>query len=673
MKTRLRKRFCLFLLALILITSFSKVADTSSLSNVTTVLNPNSESGEDDFGKANIGVSAYRNLTLVPVNNTVDLGLSAEIIPTNLTLYSVDGFEPVQRFSSELTYKFERDGNSVNYSLTELYDGLHLSFNPKSTSHASISVYNVSFTNSQNISRNDFLSLAISTGSIYNSAEGYIGIALLLRDQQGNRHYLSFHISNRFSADSYSVGKWFLGYSYGKDFPVYSFRYGASFGPWFMQLSLLKAFESLNLSSAWLDGLLIGVELYSEPLPYSMTQANVSFNYVLVHPEIFSINDRVVNSTDLTFPTTRFIKISGISCKALNATLTGSLEPSYQKEEQEENQTVKNIEVFYNFSEARIGDIRFEGDVKITVSSKTVRNCTITLNNETTVDLTDSLLNSNRKVYRFPANTLTLKVFLSFYKFNAWLFSVFSYANLVQMTKKGIVQETFIPDRNESEVIVDLNQANLQETKVAVRAGNFSCGEILINGIKKPLDSLLMLDNDMFLATSVQAEENVSLYTIKISFSSNPLYASSTVQPFKLFMDGALFDIYTPFNIEADLETLIPITIRLFTSKTYLLRVEYDSSMFKIDNNEIMVNKPAGYKYFMLNPVRIGHAVITVNFEDPTTENSISIQFLVNVEDPLFYPVVQYALLIITVLSLVYVASSKNLVDWLLHRLKREK
>lgn len=687
MNIKSRTLFPTILIALILIFSFSKVAHMDSLFKVTGSLIPENEAGED-FGKSNITISAQQNITLIPKNNVVDLNLSAEI-PIDLTFDIVKGFEPKeQRFNSEFNQTFERDGNSINASLNKMDDGLQLLFNPISRYKESISVFKLSFVDSVNISGSDFLSLAISTENGHNSTEAYIGVALLLRDQQGNSHYISIFISDLFSTDSYQLSKWFLGSMHdpatGKQYPLYQIMYRSSFGPWFIQLSLLDAFTSLGLSSAWLDGLLIGAELYTKYMPFKMTQADIRFHYALVHPQPFSLNEQVVNSTLVAMPLPNRLDISGISCKRLNAAATGPLGPAYEKEQQQENQTVVIKEVFYNFSkpfllnlsEPSISKVQFSGNVKITTQSKSVKKCTITRNNDTIVDLTDNLLKSNNElIYRFPSGTDTLKVFLVLYKFNAWIFDL-GYTLLYNTTKKGIVEEYFVPDKNEAVAIVNLTEAQLQEASIAVRAGNFSSAEISINGIKKPLGLLLIFNKDVFLATSVKTEENVSLYTVRYTLSSDPLYTCSTVQPFSIFMDNALFEIYTPFNIEAPLETWIPFTIKVYTYTTYDMKIEYDYSMFEVDNDEIMVNKFHSHEYFMLKPVNTGLTVVKVHFMDmeSTTKNAgFFIPFLINVENSLLYQIIPYVLLIITVLSLVYVTGSKKLIDWLPQRLRRKK
>jgi len=257
-----------------------------------------------------------------------------------------------------------------------------------------------------------------------------------------------------------------------------------------------------------------------------------------------------------------------------------------------------------------------------------------------------------------------LKAFLIFYKYNAWIFDL-TWTSLTNMTKRGITEEHFLPDRNEGVTIVNLSEVQREEASIAIRAGDFSSCEISINGNKKSLNSLLRLDNDMFFVASVQAEKNVSVYAIRCAFSSNPLHSSSTAQPFNLFMDDTLFEIYTPFSIEAQLGTQIPITIRVLALNPHILKINYDSSIFEGDNDELIIHS-LGWKYFMLRPISTGLTTITVDFEDPTTENVISIPFLINVRNAFLYQLIPMVLLIATVFSLLYVASGRKLIDRLL-------
>ncbi len=672
----------IIVLALVLTTLFSNVAFMRAgvLDIVTTELDPEHETSEDSFGRSNITVSAYENVTFVPLNNSIDLGLSSKIEPTDLTIDIVEGFEPVERFNHDYDNISIRDLNTMNKSLGQSGDGLRLSFNPKDRSQIAISVYELSFVNDVNISGSHFLSLAITTGNNYSSNEGYVGVALLLRDQRDIRHYVFIHISDLHLTEGYVSSQYFLGSSYGKPYPLYKSMYGSSFGPWFMQLPLSDAFSSLNLTSARLEGLFIGVELFSVPLPYTIMQADVRFRYALVHRQPFSINKRVVNSTEVTFPTIRFLNISGIPCKMLNAIVTGPLQPSYEREEERENKSVKVVEViynfseafYYNFSEASVHEAHVEGRVNITVWSKTVKKCTLTFNNVTVVDLTNFLLESSQGlVHGFPHDTRLLQVLLTLYKFNAWIFDR-TYA-LLDMTKRGIIEEYFIPDKNEGVIIVDLNEAQLQEANIAIRVANFSLSQVSINGVKKPLHSLLMLNGDMFFTTSIQAEENTSLYNLTCTFSSDPLYSSSTLSPFTVFIENTFFEIYTPFNIEAQLGTQVPVTVNVFTSKTYILKVEYDSRLFELDNDQLMVHKRISYEYFMLKPIHIGRAVTTVHFIDPTAENpTVSIPFLINITHSPAYQIIFYMLAAIAVLSLMYIVGGRNFVDLLLRRHKRK-
>lgn len=673
----------IFVIALLFVPSFSNTAKAISTEVVTPRLGAGISAREDSFGRSNVTLAAYQNITFVPINNSVDLGSLSQIEPSSLTVDVVKGFEPVDRFNSLYTYSLGRESNSANNSLTKVDDGLQLFFNTRDNFQPSISLYNMSFANSVNVSRSDSLSLAISTESGFNSSDGYVGVALLLRDQQGSRQYVFIHISNLFLTDAYQSSPYFLGWSYGREYPQYSLRYLSSYGPWFMQLALNDSFLSLGLSSAWLEGFLIGGELFSIPLPYSSTQLNARFHYALVHPEPFSINQKTVNSTEMLLPPTTYLNISGISCKKVNAVVQGPLKPSYEREEEQENKTVRAVDVFYNvsqplfynLSQAIVHEVRVEGRVNITVVSKTVRRCTITINNDTNVDLTENLLRSDHGLlYRFVSEIRLLRVLLVLYRYNAWIYAPASLDLRFVGTKQAIVEEYFVPERNESVVIIDPSKAGLREVNIAIGAGNFSSGEVLVNDAPGSINSFIVLDNYIYVATSAEFQENASLYTIRCSFYSDPIYYFSTIQPFKVFVDGALFEIYTPLNIKAQPTVQIPLTLRISTSKTYAVRIEYNPSMLKVDNDELMVNKFRSYEYFMLKPLGIGTTAFTVHFTGLSIEDSgISVPFLVSINYSLFDQIISYAVLIVTVLSVVYVIVGKNIADWLLHRNEGKK
>jgi hypothetical protein len=376
----------------------------------------------------------------------------------------------------------------------------------------------------------------------------------------------------------------------------------------------------------------------------------------------------VVNSTEVSIPPTRFLNISGIQTSKL--------------QEDQENGIVKVVQVsydfpdplFYNFSESSVSEVRFEGRVNVTVPSKSVRKCTITVNNQTPWDLTNDVLGRvEGGIYRFPSGTRTLGVDLILYKYNAWLFER-AQTTALFVTKSGITEEYFSPDTNEVVVLVDLDQTNLQDPRIAVRTAGASSGAIVINDVQRPLDSLLLLNNDVFLATKVIAGEDESPYIMKCSFNSNPVYSSLTTQPFNVVIDNDYFEIYTPLNGNAHIGVPMPMTVRVFTSKTYVLKLEYDPSVFRADIDELMVRKYSNYIYFMLKPLREGSTEIKAYFIDPNNQNStVSIPFWVNVNRQLLYEIAPYLFLTVSVLSLVYMVVSRDQVSRVLSRLRRKK
>jgi hypothetical protein len=376
------------------------------------------------------------------------------------------------------------------------------------------------------------------------------------------------------------------------------------------------------------------------------------------------------------------LNISGIQCDKLKAVISGSLRPADQKEEYQENGVVKVVEVsygfpdplFYNFSESSVSEVRFEGRVNVTVPSKSVKQCIITLNNQTTWDLTDDvLMRDEGGIYLFPSDTRTLGVHLVLYKFNAWLFQRTATATFI-VTKTGITEEYFSPERNEVIVLVDLAQASIQDPRIAVRTAGALSGVIIVNDIQRPLESLLLLNNDAFLAVKVMAEEDESPYTIKCSFNSNPVYSSLTTQPFNVAIDNDYFEIYTPLNCEAQVGVTVPVTIKVFTFKTFVLRIKYDSSAFNADSDELIVHIYSSYVYFMLKPLREGSTEIIAYFINPAKQNSTaSIPFLVNVKRQLLQEVALYMLLVISALSLVYIVVSRDQLARLTSRLRRKR
>jgi hypothetical protein len=115
-------------------------------------------------------------------------------------------------------------------------------------------------------------------------------------------------------------------------------------------------------------------------------------------------------------------------------------------------------------------------------------------------------------------------------------------------------------------------------------------------------------------------------------------------------------------------------TVRVFTSKTYDLKLEYDTSVFRADIDELMIRKYSNFVYFMLKPLRGGSTEIRAYFIDPLNQNStVSIPFWVNVNQQLIYRVVPYLFLSVSVLSLVYLVVSRDQMTPLLNRLQRKK
>lgn len=620
----------------------------------------------DVWSRSNITMPAIQNLTIIPSNLSL-VELASEINPTKSVINTVRGFEPMRRFNSEFNSTLTRKAYVGNCSLRRVDDELLLFLNASSGDNAAIAAYNLSFTNSVQISESDFISFALSTSSAYNSSEAYIGISLLLRDQQGNRYYVSLEVSNRYSTDGFSLSPWFLGWGFTEDFPKYpkyAMMYNSTSGPWFIQLPLSGSFAALNLSSAWLDGLLIGGEIYTKP-PFNIeeiTEVNARFHYVLVHEEPFMINQEIVNSTMMVFPFASSLRFSGISGKKVNVIVEGSLEPSYDKEERRENETVNIRETFFNLSETLESEVLVQGTVNITVLSKAVKKCTLTLNNSTIVDLTDSLLGSNTMIHKFPADTILLEVHLTLYRFNAWFCSLYGYKSY-EITKKGIVDEYFSPNRNEG--TININSSETFPANLAISSGNLTPSEITINGSKKPLESLLILNKEMYWIISIVIpEENVSIYTVKYILSDEPLYQSLTTSPFSVYVGGQLFEIFTPFNIEGQEGTLIPLTIRTRTPRTYTLKIEYDSSMFEADRDEIMVySSRFHYEYFMLKPLRTGQTTINLRIIDPITRDTpFSSSFFVSIKSSFSTQVAIYFLLGVAVFSLICIFSKTSLI-----------
>ena len=663
------KKYRFFILVVLVSTvSFSRVCGISFLSDMATGFAFDAYS-TDLWSRANITMTAIQNLTVVPSNFSF-VDLSSQINSTRSVVDVVNGFDPVQRFNSDFNSTLVRSAYVGNCSLKRVGDELLLFLNASSGNDAAIAAYNLSFTNSTLISKSDFVSFALSTTSTYDSSEAYIGVSLLLRDQQQNRYYVSVQISDQYFEDSFELNKWFLGWSFGEDYPRYSMTYNSTSGPWFIQLPLSDSFTSLNLSSAWLDGLLIGGEIFAKP-PFDIeeiTEVNARFRYILVHEQPFSINQELVNSTMMVFPHITSLRFSGIPSERVNVMLSGLLKPSYDREELRENETVNIRETFFNLSETFDSEILVHNEVEITTPSKAVKNFTLTLNNNTIIDLTDELLRYNKAIYRFPWGTTLVKIHITLYRFNAWIFqSMNPFGGApYRISKKGIIEEYFSPNKNEG--TININSSETSAGDLAIRSGNLTPSEITINGSKQLLESLLILNRETYWAFSIVVpEENASIYTVKYTLSDESLHQSFTIIPFSVYIDSDIFEIFSPFNIQGEEGTLTPLTVQIYTSRTYTLKIEYDPSMFEADRDEIMVYASRfHYEYFFLKPLRTGQTTINFKIMDPITEDTFfSFPFSLSIKSSFFTQVAFYFLLGVAVVSLIYTFSKKSLLKWI--------
>jgi hypothetical protein len=369
----------------------------------------------------------------------------------------------------------------------------------------------------------------------------------------------------------------------------------------------------------------------------------------------------------MTLPFATSLHFSGISVGRVKVTVEGSLVPSYDREEQRNNETVNIREASFNLSETLESGISVEGILRITVLSKTVKKCTLTLDNDTTVDLTDSLLERNWASYMFPVDTILVEVHLTSYRFNAWFITNIDSYPSYGITKKGIVDEYFSSNTNEGTITV--NSSETFPTNLAISSGNLIPSETTINGRKKPLESLLIQNKEMYYIISIVIpEENVSIYTVKYILSDEPLYQSLTTSPFSVYVGGQLFEILTPFNIEGQEGMLMPLTIQTLTApRTYTFKIEYNSSMFEADRDEIMVYASRLYfEYFMLRPLRTGQTIVNLGIIDPITRDTVfSTSFSVTIKSSFFTQVAIYFLLGITIFSLINIFSKKSLLKWI--------
>jgi len=377
------------------------------------------------------------------------------------------------------------------------------------------------------------------------------------------------------------------------------------------------------------------------------------------------INQEIVNSTMMVLPLTRSLRFSGIPIGRVKVIVEGSLMPSHDKERRN-NETVNIREASFNLSETVESGISVHGMVNITVFSKTVKKCTLTLDNNTIVDLTDLLLGNNTIIYVFPADTILLDVHLTLHRFNAWFFDFYGYKPY-RITKKGIIDEYF--SLNRSEGTININSSETFPANLAISSGNLAPSEITINGNEKTLGSLLILNKEMYwIIPTVISKENVSIYTVKYILSDEPLYQSLTTSPFSVYVDSQLFEIFTPFNIEGQESTIIPLTIQVYAyPRTYTLKIEYDSSMFEADSDEIMVYASRLYfVYFMLRPLQTGQTTVNLRIIDPITRDTLfSTPFSVTIKSSFFTQVAIYFLLGITLLSLINIFTKTSLLKWI--------
>jgi len=665
------------LVALLLIIPFSRGWAMDSLLNRATNFGLNVET-RNDWARSEIAVPAIQNLTLFP-SELGSIESPSEIDPVALKVDIVRGFEPEQRFNSQSNAALWKAYNIENSTLTETRSGLSLFLG--ATFYPSYAVYNLSFANPLSVSRTDFISIALSTSSSFNSSQALIGVALILRDQQGNRCHVSIVASDQYSRDSFIMSEWFLGTRFTSElikYPYYSLRYGSISGPWFKQLSLSEPLLVLNLATAWLDGLLVGAEIgyVGSPLwvengvpRYNMTEVDATFHFTLVHSQPFLINMQPVNSSVVAFSyQDKGLNVSGIPSRRVGVAIEGFLKPASQKEELLENETIGSHEVFFNMSKAAEAGVAVNAGVNITVFSKSVKKCLLALNNDTLVDLTDTLLRSYTKVFLFPKDASALKVLLILQRFNAWIFSL-SFRDVVNMTKGGIIEEHF--STMDGEGLIDVNATIGKSTYLAMRTTGLTPRKIMIDGVEKPLTSMLVVDEDVFAIVPLSdSGENFSLHSIQYSLSVGPLYESYTATPFEVHFNGSLFSIFTPFNIEGEQGFYIPITVQMITYRTFVLQVDYDHSFFKAEQKEIMAySTRIHYEYFALKPLQTGQSEVSLEIIDTANKKAaFSISFSVLVSGSLLSQVFLYITFGITVLSVIVIFRGKDLFKRLLCR-----
>jgi len=614
----------------------------------------NSDSYSGDPFKSDITIPVIQNVT-VPFADVVTVNAPPLTTPTVLTIDTARGFEPAERFSGEFNDTLARKSNVGNSTLTNTDTGLLLSFSVENRSEAGIAAYNLTLASPIQVWTTDFVSIAFSTTSEFNSSQAYVGVSLLLRDDSGNRRYLSFEASNQYRKESFEMSKWFLGWGFTtefQEFPHYSFKYGSVSGSWFKQLNLSQAFANLNLSYAWLDGFLLGGEIFSTPIPYSLAQMNVTFNYVNIGAQFFSINGQMINSADMAFPYQKNLTFSGIVGKAVTIGIRGYLKSTSDREDRLENDTISRREVFYNLSQAYESGVITLGNINLTLFTRSVRNCSLTFDEISTIDLTDTLLSRNTVISTFPVDVRTVRVLLTLYRFNGWIFTLSS-LSFAGVTKHGIMEEHFSTFNDEGDVIVEAAQAG-ENIHLALRVGGLTQVTLTINGVEKPLKSVAVINGDTYLMIPLDTPgQGSSQLLIKYMLGYGPIYQSATERPFNVYADSSFFSIYTPFNVEGELHDPIPLTVQMLTAKTYVLGIVCDPSFFETERTEIMAYASrAHFEYFMLTPLETGPSVVDFRITDPDAERTIfSASILTIVDDPLISNAVFYLLLIATLVS----------------------
>lgn len=629
------------------------------------------------WSQSSISMPATQNLVFSSPNATLEIPSQAS--PMNLTTLSIDvvrGLEPMQRFGSAFTSTRVRENNVVNSNLTTTNNGISFSYD--ASSYPSYLVYNLSFVTPFIIHSTDLISLGFSTDNSFNSSQGLIGVSFVLRDVQNARYYISAVVSDQNSADSFGLSEWFLGEGFTSQFPkypAYSLRYNSLSGPWFKQLSLSESFAILNLSSAWVDGLLVGGEIayLGPPLgPQSLKKLDAMFYFTLVHPQPFLINQQFVNSTAMVFPMQNTLSFSGMLFRSVSVTVEGFLKPSSGKEELLTDETASYKEVIFDLARAAEAGVAVNGELNITVFSRNVKKCLLTLDNNTFADLTDTLLSSKTEAYIFPKTANNLKVELTLYKFNAWIAS-FSPLNVIHLTKVGIVEEHF--STVEGGGLVDLNVTVGRNTYLAIDLAGLTPRTIAIDGVESPFESILILDEEAFFLVSLHPSIGAfSLSSVQYLLSESPIYESSTATPFSVYFNGSAFKIFTPFNVEGERGLYIPITIQMITFRTFVLQIDFDPAFFEGSKGEVMAySTRIHYEYLTLKPLKTGQSTVSLKISDPTGKNTLfSTLFSIRVSDSLANGFL-YFTFGITVLSIVVLFGGRNFAKWILRRLGRKE